>query len=248
VGFVKRLTIVTPEGVDVDLVLAGVGSRFIAGLLDIAIQAAALVAVLVAFGVTNTDVNGWGLAVFLVMLFLILFGYDVLWETLNQGRTPGKLAVGLRVERIDGGPVGFRGSAVRNLLRIPDGFGLLTFFLAPVGIITVASTRCSQRLGDLAAGTVVVRERVPAGVLVLAPGWSDPNGAHLTWDVSRVDTADLGVVRSFLARRSTLEPHARWHLANQLAQRLQPVVAGSDPSWPAEAFLEGLVAAKTARA
>jgi uncharacterized RDD family membrane protein YckC len=259
-----QIIISTPEGVDVEVTLAGLGSRAIAGLLDLTIEVVVLVALFLVFGATIGG-NGNGIlnAAFVIVLFAILFGYFVLFEVLNHGRTPGKVAVGLRVLRADGGPVGFMPSAERNLLRLVDGWDLLTLLLCPIGVIAVVASERNQRLGDLAAGTVVARERFvrssatsfptvanaylapsplspPFPVAAPAPPPPGP-----VWDVSAVTADEVITVRRFLERRHSLDPNARVHLASELAARLRPKVTGPDASWPDEPFLEALATAKS---
>ena len=244
-----RVTIATPEGVDVDLTLAGIGSRFIASLIDTIIKLAVFLGFFIfLFGgmglVGGGEVNAIGAAIFYIVSFFIFFGYDVLFETLGSGRTPGKRWTGLRVVRTGGRPVGFVSSAIRNMVRIVDF--LPSLYL--IGMIAAASTKMNQRLGDLAAGTVVVRER-PTGVtppppsVPVAPD-TDVTG---TWDLSAITNDDLAMVRRFLERRGELTPQARSHLAHELAGRLHPKVIGA-ASLPPETFLEQLSAAKAKRA
>ncbi|HEV8207866.1 MAG TPA: RDD family protein [Acidimicrobiia bacterium] len=236
-----RVTIATPEGVELELVLAGVGSRFAASLLDVAVQLGAIFALAVVLGPLGT--NGFVLAAYLVAIFLILFAYDIALETWNRGRSIGKLAAGLRVVRAGGEPEGFLTAAVRNFLRIVDF--LPAFYV--VGVISILVTSRNQRLGDLAAGTLVVRERrqaVPPAATYLPP----PGGApFLEWDVSGVSVDDVATLRQFLERRVSLSPGARAHLATDLAARVRPKVAGAPDGWHPESFLEAVVAAKTAR-
>jgi len=248
--FDDRMTIRTPEGVDLDVVLAGLGSRFTAALLDSLIQAAigALLGLALALGGAG---GGFAIAAFFVLLFLLIFGYDVLFETLNSGRTPGKAAAGIRVRRATGQPVGFRASAVRNLLRLVDGFSLASFPLAPVGMVSILATRYNQRLGDLAAATVVIREPKPTfrhPPTVLSP-WNPlaTTGAPLDWDVSGVSASDVATIREYLARRVSLSPAARVQIAQELASRLSTRIAGTPEGCHPEVLLEGIVAAKDAR-
>jgi uncharacterized RDD family membrane protein YckC len=240
-----RITISTPEGVDVEITLAGLGSRVIAGLLDLTIEVLILTGILFLEDLTGANSSGFFVAGFIVVIFLVLFGYFVAFEVFNHGRTPGKSAVGLRVVRTDGGPVTFTASAVRNLLRLIDGWDLLTLILCPIGVIAVVATRDNQRLGDLAASTVVARERFarPRGVM-LAPA-PTVYGTGPAWDVSAITPDELITVRRFLERRPSLAPHARIYLADELATRLRPKVPGADLSWPSEPFLEALAAAKS---
>src|SRR6478735_1456586 len=179
--FEDRLTIDTPEGVPLELTLAGVGSRFTAALIDYILQTIILVALLLVlrFGVgIDPGSSGIATAFWVVGFFVVFWGYDVAFEVLNSGRTPGKAMNGLRVVRESGAPVTFGPSAVRNVIRIID--------LLPgtylVGITSILVTKRNQRVGDLAAGTLVIREtrRLPPEVRV-APSVQTP-----TWDTSAI--------------------------------------------------------------
>lgn len=249
-----RLSITTPEGVTVELVLAGAGSRGLAQLVDWIVQLIlwiAAFAVIAAasdvddvdpFSPTNSDEVFVAIALFSLVIFGITFLYDVLFETLGSGRTPGKRVMGLRVVRVGGGPVGFLSSSIRNLVRIVDA--LPGVYL--VGLITIVATSKNQRLGDLAAGTLVVRERTEARDLSTA-AWAPATASPPAVDVSTVTAEDLATVRKFLERRDSLGQAARASLASDLAWRLAPKVAGTDPSIGPEAFLEQVAAAKAAR-
>jgi uncharacterized RDD family membrane protein YckC len=157
----------TPENVDLQRRLAGIGSRFVAGLLDALLIVGTLFIValltlffsagLFAFSADLTrGADKWVLAVFLVLLFLIYWGYFVLFETWMNGQTPGKKYMHIRVVQEEGGGVSFQAVAIRNLLRAVDFIGLYA-----VAGIAMFLTKKAQRLGDLAAGTVVISEEVP---------------------------------------------------------------------------------------
>jgi uncharacterized RDD family membrane protein YckC len=243
VQFEDRITLATPEGVHLELTLAGVGSRFAAALVDLAIQIALLIVIAaVGFGVFAP--TGVGVAAVTVLSFLVFAAYDILFEVFASGRTPGKRLNGLRVVRTDGSPVGFFTSAVRNVLRLADL--LPGMYLA--GIVSILVTRRNQRLGDLAAGTLVVRERRPSlGWQAPAPSPQAPNAQWLSWDVSAVSAAELAAVRRFLDRRNELTSGARYELALKLAQPLRSKVPGVPDDVRGERFLEQLAAAKAAR-
>jgi uncharacterized RDD family membrane protein YckC len=177
VFYEDRISVATPEGVDLEVTLAGVGSRFVAGVIDQLLRWAVLLALVALLAVleatTGADgFSGAGVVVLIVAIFLVQFGYDVVFETRAAGRTPGKRWTGLRVVKIGGAPVGFVTSALRNILRIVDS--LPGFYL--VGMVSVLLTRNNQRLGDLAAGTIVVRERRQSTSLP-APGEGRPETA-----------------------------------------------------------------------
>jgi uncharacterized RDD family membrane protein YckC len=240
VSFEDRLAIATPEGVEVELTLAGVGSRFIAGAIDFSIQ----IVVIVALSVVLRQLGDAGFAIFTSASFLLIFFYDVLFEVLGGGRTPGKRACGLRVVASGGRPITLGRSAVRNILRIID---ILPGFYA-VGMVVVFATPRNQRIGDLVAGTHVVRDRhgdrhpPPATVLPHV----DTRAAQ-TWDVSAVSAGDVAAVRAFLERRDGLAAEARNGIAAELDSRLRSRVPGVPPAMGSEQFLELLVAVKAAR-
>lgn len=238
-----RVTIATPEGVELELTLAGVGSRFISALIDFLIEGTLITALAVAlFTLAPPAVAAAGIA---LGSFSLIWGYHVLFETRASGRSPGKRAAGLRVVRDGGVPIRFRESAVRNIVRLVDLLPPVTY---GVGAATILITRRNQRLGDLAAGTLVVRERRAADVeAAAAPALVTPAAGFERWDVSAVSDRDLVAVRRFLDRRAGLEAGARSRLAEDLAGRLRPQVAGPAPDEPAEPFLEGVAAAKSAR-
>lgn len=239
VAFEDRLAIATPEGVEVELTLAGIGSRFMAGAVDFTLQ----LIVIVAMAVILQPSAGAGAAIFTSASFLLIFFYDVLFEVLGGGRTPGKRMNGLRVVRSGGRPITLVRSALRNILRLID---ILPGFYA-VGMTVIFISSRNQRVGDLAAGTHVVRDRhgdrrAPEP----APARIDATPAQ-TWDVSSVSPDDVAAVRSFLERREGLRVEARTALAAELASRLRPRVGGAPPDTADERFLELLVAVKSSR-
>jgi uncharacterized RDD family membrane protein YckC len=248
VQYEERTRIATPEGVELELVLAGLASRFMAEIVD-----AALILLIVGAMVAAGALAGGfvGLAILTLAfggLMLISVAYHVAFEVLAAGRTPGKRMNGLRVVMDGGEPVGLRASAVRNLLRLLEGPPL--FYLP--AIVSILATSRNQRLGDLAAGTLVVREpRGPGGRRRRAatgqPGALAPGLRLAEWDVSAITQEELVAVRSFLARRDSFAPAARRGLARDLAARLGSKVAGPPPGLPAETLLEGIAAAKSAR-
>jgi uncharacterized RDD family membrane protein YckC len=240
-----RMTIDTPEGVTMTLPLAGVGSRFVAAGVDVTIQLLLLGAAFVVFGTFEAAGAASGGA-FAICFFLVFFVYDVAFEVLAGGRTPGKRANGLRVVRTGGQPIGFVASTIRNLLRVVD---LLPGFYL-VGIVSILVTRRNQRLGDLAAGTVVARAPRRRARLASPPPEPETLPAALSaWDVSAVTAGELAAVRSFLERRHALTHAARVELARTMAERLRPRVGGvpAEEALGDELFLERLAHAKAAR-
>ncbi|MCL4449032.1 MAG: RDD family protein [Actinobacteria bacterium] len=162
---------VTPEGMRINFTLAGIGSRASAFILDSLIMSAVIFAVFylllllpvfiaVSSPSSNTSANNTpglaALAIFVVIAFLMMFGYFIFFEVKSSGRTPGKRALGLRVIRTSGQPVTFGASAIRNILRLIDMLPTAYF----VGGVCVLATKRNQRLGDMAADTIVIKETV----------------------------------------------------------------------------------------
>ena len=242
-----QITLSTPEGVTLQVTLAGVGSRFIAGAVDLVLQA---VLVLILVLVASAGGSGGVLGIVLVVgSFAIWFFYPVAFELLAAGRTPGKRFTHLRVIRDSGAPIDLAASAIRNLMRVLDGPPLLYL----PSLIGVALTTRNQRPGDLAAGTVVIRE--PAGRDDSAERRAETDAAEHADGVDRRrrqralgrqrrHAAETAAVRHFLARRETLDPGARRALAQRLATGLRPKVTGAPEGIGAEAFLEHLAAVK----
>jgi uncharacterized RDD family membrane protein YckC len=222
---------VTPEAVTIAVDVAGLGSRMIAWLIDSLIQLAVVLPIFLGVGAGNLA-EGPELVVVSLVIFLIVWGYYPIFEILWQGRTPGKRAQRIRVIRTDGQPASGAAILVRNLIRILDV--ILFPFLA---VISMLVTSRAQRLGDLAAGTMVVRE----------PRFSEPEAIRLPSraDLPAVDATGLSereydVIRSFLARRSSLDPAARWRLAAQLASTVRGRVGSLPEGLADEAMLEAV--------
>jgi uncharacterized RDD family membrane protein YckC len=245
--FEDTITIATPEGVELELTLAGAGSRFVSALADLAIQATILAAAGLAVGgldlLGGVPANrGAAAAVYAVASFVVVTGYDIGFEVLASGRTPGKRLNRLRVVRSGGEPVGFVTSAIRNTLRLVDFLP----FAYVLGAVTILATRRNQRLGDLAAGTLVVRE---GGAATIAGSVAEaaPAPAAVSWDTSAVTADETAAVRRFLERRWEIDLSSRRELARTFASRLRPKVAGVPADIDEEEFLTLLVAAKSGR-
>jgi uncharacterized RDD family membrane protein YckC len=238
VALEDRMAIATPEGVEVELTLAGIGSRFMAGAVDYTLQ----LLVIVAMALILRPDDGAAAAIFTSAAFLLIFFYDVLFEVLGGGRTPGKRLNGLRVVRSGGRPITFSRSALRNILRLIDilpgvyAIGMTAIFISPR----------NQRVGDLAAGSYVIRERHGdrARIDDAFVSTVDPEPAR-HWDVTAISAEDVAAVASFLERRFKLADDARRSIGTQLAVKLRPRVGGVQPNLTHEEFLELLVAVKS---
>ncbi|MGH9188472.1 MAG: RDD family protein [Acidimicrobiales bacterium] len=239
--------LVTPEAVPLDLEPAGIGSRFLALGIDWAVQAAVALALVLGMSVFLDDSSGGaGLAVLLVLGSLVVFGYPAILETLWRGRTLGKAALGLRVVTVEGGQVRLRHALIRA------AFGIIDFVFTTGGaaVICALATRRSQRLGDLAAGTLVLRERsgmrAPTAVRFTPPPGAEDYVAGL--DVAGLGNDHYLAVRAFLLRAPALRPEVRYRLAVTLAN---PISARVRPPPPPgihpETFLAAVAAAYQAR-
>jgi uncharacterized RDD family membrane protein YckC len=240
-----RITVATPEGIELQIVLAGAASRFIACVIDLVLQLALIaLAAIAAIGLLG---GGVGTALFAMASFAALYLYNVLFEVLASGRTPGKRVTHLRVVRERGTPVDLPASAIRNLLRFIDI--LPTAYL--VGLVSILVTQRNQRLGDLAAGTLVIRDagwrNEPAAAAAAAAAPAQDRLDSSGWDVSAVGIEELVAVRRFLERRESLDRGARHELAHRLEHGLRAKVAGAPLELSAESFLEELARVKASR-
>lgn len=225
----QQIDVETPEQVVFSYTIAGIGSRAAAALFDYLICFGLLTVLSLLVGLGLRRAGGklipdpsapWVIAFFLVAQFAILWGYYVLFEGLRDGQTPGKRRLGLRVVRDGGYSVTFAASAARNLVRIVDMQPVLFY---GVGILSVAVTRHGRRLGDLVAGTIVVRERMITSAAPAMPADAQ-RGA-----VATILTDDeFALVERFVSRRNTLEPGRRTELAAQIAARFRDRAAASD--------------------
>jgi uncharacterized RDD family membrane protein YckC len=268
-----QLNIDTPELVAIEMPLAGIGSRFIALLIDTLIWGAGLLVlalILWAFQPALQAFNSlsyqWTVAIFTLTIFLLNWGYFTLFEAFWHGRTPGKRVARIRVIQRSGRAIGIFESMARNFIRYVDQ---IPFFYA-VGVIAVFATRQHQRLGDLAAGTLVVRDREQE-----TPLWADtgvgPNVPAIGWElgvrtstspafttpksamgqlhslgldasaIAKLTASDLVVLEGFFARRLDLPLTTRQTLAERIAAAIQ-AKSGLEPlvGISAETFLEAV--------
>lgn len=220
----QHLPIETPEHVAVHLELAGVGSRAAAALLDTSLVTLALLLLHVlagalGLGEIGSALEGWALAVLILLSFLTFFGYFAFFEALNGGRTPGKQALGLRVVMETGHPVTPAAAMVRNLVRLLDCYFPLLPFLP--GLVMVFLHRRNQRLGDLAAGTIVVRDRPVDWALVPAPPREASAEEPLETGPPELSEDEFRLLDQYLARADQLDAAVQVRLATDLSRRFQ---------------------------
>jgi uncharacterized RDD family membrane protein YckC len=236
---------VTPEAVVLDYERAGVASRAIALLLDLlALGVVVGLVLLAALAIAGDELDGTaGAAVALVSGLVAVAAWFCGFEAGWRGRTLGKAAMGLRVVGADGTPERFQQAFLRAAV------GLIDLFLVPVGFVAVVSCLISprdQRLGDMAAGTLVVRERSAGGDV--APAWFRPppgwEGYAASLAVDAIDEAAYTVIRNFLLRVPHLTPDARRHLAVRIANPVAVRMGHAPPPGVhPQTFLECVAAA-----
>jgi len=252
------LVIETPERVPLHFALASIGNRFLAVAIDHAIQllTVALIgittAILASFSIFEQTMSGapkWVKALSTILLFLVISGYFAFFEWIWNGQTPGKRWMKLRVIREDGRPITFWEASVRNLLRTFDMF-FPPFY--SVGLVAVFSSTRDQRIGDMVAGTVVVREReaeAPAFSHLFTTPVSDPalrrsfKPVDFTASLNSLTESEIEVVETFLRRRWDLPDFPRqwmaWRVSMPILYKLRP--SYDIASFTYEGFLEELL-------
>lgn len=256
----------TPEGVSLDVVLAGIGSRFMAFVIDSILLAIVLVVVNIALfdgfaSKSRSDkiiADGLSLLSF-VLIFVVYF---MICEILWSGRSVGKRVAGIRVISTTGAAEGFWSILLRNIARLIDF--LPVFYI--VGSISILASANNQRIGDMLANTIVIRERHAADRIqavstsAAQQAWTTPvygsatswTGPALpddlaTWDVSMVSDAEIALIRQFLTRRWEYNRESRERLAVQLKERIESRVAGANGQMAPEEFLFSVSRIKLAR-
>jgi len=269
-GRAETHTIDTPEQVGLEYSVAGIGSRFVAVLLDSLILFAFFVAEILAMvaisAAAATTGNGsalssagkWFLAFVVFLNFAVAWGYFALFEAYWQGQTPGKRVMKIRVIKDSGRQITLFEALARNLLRVVDY--LPGFYL--VGLITMLCNKRSQRLGDLVAGTMVVHERLdeasvlyqtsttlvapvgfsetPVGQETVLP-WGQPVQAMFPADaVAKLSAQDLMVIETFFSRMLDLPMQTRATIAYQMVRQMSAKMGVAVPEGNPERALESM--------
>jgi uncharacterized RDD family membrane protein YckC len=236
--------IITPEAVVLEVETAGVASRVLAGLLDLLVQFGIILAVTIVGSILGVgDAESSQRTMLAITVAAVLMGYPVLLETLMRGRTVGKRAMGLRAVTVEGAPIRLR----HALLRMMGG--LVDRFLPPIGVtgtLMVLATPRHQRVGDLMAGTIVIRDpdrtALPQGVWFPVPPGYEFYAASI--DPTAMTDAQYTVIRSFLLRNRELGADARYALAADLAARAARTL---QHPWNAEVHPEAYLLCVVAR-
>ena len=240
----EKLIIETPEQTSIEFPLAGIGSRFLAILIDSLIQTGiaivlGLIFATLTFGLGFGASGGsptagvWIGAILIFGFFLLMYGYFILFEAIWNGQTPGKRLTHIRVIKDTGQPINAIGAVGRNLLRIidqlPVGYG--------VGVLCAWISPHSKRLGDYVAGTVVVHEK---SVEHVPSHWTEPQQAASThqYSSSRLTPEEFALIETFLSRRESLEPGVRYDMANEIVRRIESKLVLPPDRPSAEKLLE----------
>ena len=242
------LRIQTAENVGIGFRVAGLGSRLMAQLVDLLIIVPTMLVLMtiglgaVALLATSSMGQQYGALGVITLLSVFYYVYYAFLETVWSGQTPGKRALGLRVVRADGGAIGAADSLLRNLVRFLD-VGLFG-----IGAVVIFATRRSQRLGDLAARTVVVRSApdvpLPGALLAAAPvPLRDASPGPPLAGIDRIGQHEYSVLRGFLSRPDLHEQQRRRiaaQMAGTLIERMQLVPTAEERFVMPEVFLERL--------
>lgn len=219
--------------------VAGIGTRFLAALIDglISIGVEILV-VLLALVVYLVGASSAAVILGLTLSFILFWGYFIYFETTWNGQTPGKRMMKIRVIKTSGEPISFIDAVVRNLIRIVDSLP----FLYGLGLLSMFISKQSRRLGDFAAGTLVVKERslvtlrdVETSMVRSRAGMPPLGGVdpdELEWNLDSLKASDLQIVNDFLDRAQSLNPGAKERLATSIASRVTDQIGARQPLDP----------------
>jgi uncharacterized RDD family membrane protein YckC len=239
----ERYNVATPENVSFSYDVAGIGSRFMAALIDALIYATVEIGLLVIFSqiverIADPFLESTIAAVYIGLSFVLYWAYYILFELIWGGQSPGKRLIKLRVVRLDGTPASAGQIIIRNIGRLVDIF---PGFYA-VGLLVMFLNDQSRRLGDFAAGTLVVREQARlslqqisrAAPLPLRLSTAASEEAAML-PVNRLSREQRQLVHEFVSRRETMNETQRARLALQIGQAIAQQMDTTLPSYPAQA-------------
>jgi uncharacterized RDD family membrane protein YckC len=216
----KRISILTPEAVEFDFLLADIGSRFIAILIDTIIQMIISLPVIILIYIIRAfwwfsdipdSISPWIIAILLLLLFIVGFsGYHIIFDIIWNGRTPGKLITGIKVICDSGYPVTISSSFIRNLIRIID---FLPFYYS-TGIISIVMTKNKKRIGDIVGGTIVIKEYSDIMPPVLE---KKPLVNKVILNLDKITDKEFLLIREFLLRQNQMDIKSRDNIAQKIA-------------------------------
>lgn len=242
----RNIDVRTPESIAFSYELAGLGSRFLALVLDMLLQIGVLIALTLGLSLAVSRIvpadnalppnvekiaGAVAIAIVVTIVFMLFFGYFIIFETFWNGQTPGKRALGIRVVRDGGYPVDFGAALVRNLIRV----GEIALGFYALSAVSMLVSQENKRLGDIAAGTIVVRDaRLPMPKRFTAE-------VEPRYEPTRyLSGEERALIRRFLERRQVLSPERRRDLAAQLASRVRERVPPELQRMEDEMLLERL--------
>jgi uncharacterized RDD family membrane protein YckC len=222
--YLKRVKSRTPESVELEFTLAGIGSRALALLIDYMLWMVILTVLLTAFAFLYylfSRIDGaakWIISIQALIFFVVYIGYFIFFETLWQGQTPGKRYVKIRVIRDDGRNAGLQQAIMRSLLRTVDD-------LLSLGLILILFTKQEKRLGDLVAGTIVIQEAQNSNhEIVIDPAAQElADALTKTGRMAALTPDDFATVRRYLQRYPTLSKEAQRTVSENLHQEILAV-------------------------
>lgn len=212
-GLMNDYTVKTPEQVDISYTVAGLGTRFLALVIDLILQYVLLILLILSLVMLSEanvlrNFSEWYIAMIIISVSLISGGYFIFFELLLKGKTPGKAALKLRVVRKDGRAADVSGILIRNIIRMID---FLPFMYA-IGMIAIFINKDCRRIGDIVGGTVVIAEGKKASlgaVLALQAKYTNA-----------LDDHEYAIIRDFIACKKSMTAESRNKLAEELAKPL----------------------------
>lgn len=240
----RSISVRTPESVAFSYELAGLGSRFLALAIDLTLQALLLTGIFWAFYLLGSNLpthahktpdslaQSLVVAIVAAILFLVLFGYFIAFEAFWNGQTPGKKLLGIRVVRDGGYPLDLAGSFIRNLVRIGE---MALAFYAVSAAASLLSPE-NKRLGDMAAGTIVVRDARAQSLTAILEQAEDRGPQR----IAMLSDEELALISRFIARRRDMAAHYRRALAAQISDRVRRRVSSDLQRLDDEQLLERL--------
>jgi uncharacterized RDD family membrane protein YckC len=245
-----RLT--TPEAIDIAYRVSGIGTRFLAIAIDaliwLGLETVILIGTITLY-LQGAAAHSATVILGLSLSFILFWGYFIFFETVWAGQTPGKRRLRIRVIKTSGYPIGFIEAVIRNLVRIIDflpvfyGVGVLVMFISPQ----------ARRLGDYAAGTIVIKERGAVSIAdlgvatfraeipsVSVPRLGEVDPDELAWNLQALSTQDRQIIQEFLDRAPSLASAARQRLGEGIAARTAQRIGAREPLDPVR-FLERVI-------
>jgi uncharacterized RDD family membrane protein YckC len=235
-----KITIKTPEHIELEYELAGLGSRYVSLFIDHLIQFFVLSLLFLALVISHPNFTAQSPAelmrsvfagVMMVFIFMVSFGYFIFFETIWSGQTPGKKYAQIQVIKDNGEPIGFIDALLRNMFRMVDFFPF--YYYLGAGFIWFHKDR--KRIGDIVAHTIVVRHKANLNPVSLP----ELNGkSDLQMNVSLIKEQEYALVRDFIISRHSLQTEDRIRIAQKLANLIRKKLSAEDIDVDNEEFIE----------